>query len=70
MMKLHLCLNSRDGKIEANKGDNMIKTVSECCGAKVKELPKNTLFLWGMPVNQYCSKCNKPCQIEKKRKTK
>lgn len=40
---------------------------SKCCGAEVKELPKNTLFAWGFPINQYCSKCGKPTEIEEKK---
>lgn len=39
---------------------------SKCCGAEVKELPKNTLFFWGYPVNQYCSNCHKPAKVEEK----
>lgn len=46
----------------------MSELISKCCGAEVKELPKNTLFAWGYPINQYCSKCHKPCEVKAKGK--
>ena len=45
----------------------MSELKSKCHGAEVKELPKDTLFLWGFPINAYCSKCGKPTEVEEKK---